>query len=354
MNEIKVLLLSPLPPPSGGDSTWTVMYMENASKLGVSVSLVNTSLIGQRSESAGYSYSLFDEMKRAFSIWTNLFKILIQWKKTNIVHFNSNCSPKGLIRDYLSVLLIKLFSIPIVFHCHCNVPDQLKESMIGFYFLKKIIRLVDKVIVLNTISKNFLYSNFQIASDIVPNFINLNLVSWNRNRVVRKLKKITFTGHIRRSKGILEIFKVAKDFPELAFYLIGPMTESLDMEFPLGSNVKLLGSMEHHRVLDFLRESDLFLFPSHTEGFSVSMLEAMSTGLPIVATDVGANADMIESKGGIIIPTNDVFALKKAIERMKDINLRKKMSTFNIEKVKNNYTSEIVLNKYLNIYKLLV
>ncbi|TGK83440.1 glycosyltransferase family 1 protein [Leptospira montravelensis] len=354
MNEIKVLLLSPLPPPSGGDSTWTVMFMENAPKLGVSVSLVNTSLIGQRSESAGYTYSLFDELKRAFYIWTNLLKILIQLKKTNIVHFNSNCSPKGLVRDYLSVLLIKLFSIPIVFHCHCNVPDQLKESRIGFYFLKRIIRLVDKVIVLNSISKNFISTNFHIAADIVPNFINLNLVGWNRNRVVRKLKKITFTGHIRRSKGILEIFKVAKDFPELTFYLIGPKTESLDTEEPIGSNVKLLGSMEHDQVLEFLINSDLFVFPSHTEGFSVSMLEAMASALPIVATNVGANEDMIEAKGGIIIPTNDSLALKNAIERMKDTNLRKKMSDFNIAKVKNHYTSDIVLNEYINIYKLLV
>ncbi|MCW7472054.1 glycosyltransferase family 4 protein [Leptospira levettii] len=354
MNEIKVLLVSPLPPPSGGDSTWTVMYLENAPKLGISVSLVNTSLIGQRSESAGYTYSLFDELKRAFSIWINLLKILIQRKKANIVHFNSNCSPKGLVRDYLSVLLIKLFSIPIVFHCHCNVPDQLRESRVGFYFLKNIIKLADKIIVLNSRSRNFISTNFKVGSDIVPNFINLDLVDLKRNRVIRKLKKLTFTGHIRRSKGILEILKVAIDFPELTFYLIGPMTENLEAEEQIGSNVKLLGSMDHDQVLEFLKESDLFVFPSHTEGFSVSMLEAMASGLPVVATDVGANADMIESKGGFIIPTNDVFALKKAIVRMKDVNLRKKMSIFNIAKVKNNYTSEIVLNKYLNIYKLLV
>lgn len=349
-----ILLLSPLPPPSGGDSTWTVMYLENAPKIGLSVSLVNTSLVGKRSESAGYTYSLFDEMKRAFSIWFKLSKNLIQWNKSHIVHFNSNCSPKGLIRDYLSILLIKLFSIPIVFHCHCNVPDQLRESRIGFYFLKKILKLVDRVIVLNSISRNFISANFQYAADIVPNFINLDLIDKNRNRIVRNLKKITFTGHIRQSKGILEILKVSKEFPELTFYLIGPITENLEAKEQIGSNVKLLGSMNHSQALKFLRDSDLFVFPSHTEGFSVSLLEAMASGLPVIASNVGANADMIEGKGGIIIPAKDSLALKKAIEKMKDIDLRKKMSSFNIGKVRNNYTSEIVLNQYLDIYNLLV
>jgi sugar transferase (PEP-CTERM/EpsH1 system associated) len=69
-------------------------------------------------------------------------------------------------------------------------------------------------------------------------------------------------------------------------------------------------------VADLLRSLDLFVLPSQAEGISNTILEAMATGLPVIATDVGGNAELIEDGvTGSLVPSADVGALAAAIAR---------------------------------------
>ena len=68
-------------------------------------------------------------------------------------------------------------------------------------------------------------------------------------------------------------------------------------------------------VPDVLRAFDVFVLPSLAEGISNTILEAMATGLPVVATDVGGNRELIDhEKTGMLVASNDVDALAQAIE----------------------------------------
>jgi len=66
-------------------------------------------------------------------------------------------------------------------------------------------------------------------------------------------------------------------------------------------------------VAEVLRAFDLFTLPSRAEGISNTILEAMATGLPVVATDVGGNPELVTTDTGILIPADDVDALANAI-----------------------------------------
>lgn len=80
----------------------------------------------------------------------------------------------------------------------------------------------------------------------------------------------------------------------------------------------------------------------------------MARGLPVITTDVGANKDMIEDNGGVIVPINDPNAIDVAIERLSDKNIREQMSKFNVAKVERNYTIDIVMQRLTDLYKLII
>ncbi len=83
----------------------------------------------------------------------------------------------------------------------------------------------------------------------------------------------------------------------------------------LRDRVRLLG----HRsdVPDLLRAADIFTLPSHREGMPRSIIEAMMTGLPVVATDIrGSREEVVEGKTGLLVPVNDAPALAAALNTL--------------------------------------
>jgi glycosyltransferase involved in cell wall biosynthesis len=83
----------------------------------------------------------------------------------------------------------------------------------------------------------------------------------------------------------------------------------------LSSTVLFLGFKED--VRPFLAAADIFVLPSRTEGLPFSLLEAMSSGLACVATDVGAVGEVIsDGVDGLIVPPESPMALAEAIRRL--------------------------------------
>ena len=119
--------------------------------------------------------------------------------------------------------------------------------------------------------------------------------------------------------------------------LIGELSpDAKDWEVP--ENVKLLGAMTHDKVLQKLEEADVFFFPSHSEGCSVALLEAAARGLPMIATDVGANRDIV-GKSGVVVSVGDVAAMIKALQQLESPETRLQMSRDAVAHIYENYSS---------------
>ena len=182
----------------------------------------------------------------------------------------------------------------------------------------------------------------------MPNFIHENFVLEKSRNIRQEIKIVSFVGHVQRTKGVLEIIDVAKKLPDIIFKIAGPVAnEIVQIEKP--KNTIFLGPITKQKVKKLLMESDVFV-PIHTEGFSNALLEAMAMGLPIITTPVGANVDMIESKGGVIVNVGDSNSIMEAIDNIKDSMIRAKMSEWNLNKVKNEYTTEKIMNKLITLY----
>jgi len=342
---MKVVLLSPLPPPSGGMARWTQLFLSECKNCGLNVAVVNTNISPERANNKDRSFNLFDEIKRSANIINDLRKH-IKLDTPDIVHICSPCSGYGLFRDLICLKVAK--KIPVVFHCHCNIEDQAKTKLSKF-ILKLVVDKCKKIIVLNEASKNLVDKMSSNKSVIIPNFIEDSKVKVE-HYISPHIKSALFVGHVKFRKGITEIFEVARLFPNIDFIIVGPVQELPDnVEKP--DNILLVGEVAHQQVSSYLEKADVFFFPSRTEGFANVMLETMSEGLPIIATDVGANRDIIEDQGGIIVPPMDVEAMRAAFMKMDDPGIREKMSKWNLEKVRSKYTLSKVIPEIRKCYE---
>jgi sugar transferase (PEP-CTERM/EpsH1 system associated) len=131
-------------------------------------------------------------------------------------------------------------------------------------------------------------------------------------------------GRLEVRKG-LEVFLqamavLAPSHPTLRAVVVGegPMGGRLEdqaRELGLGDRVLFTGRRDD--VPEVLGALDIFALPSHTEGLSISLLEAAASGLPIVATDVGGNPEVVEDGvTGLLVPPGDPDAFAAGLARI--------------------------------------
>lgn len=348
---MKVLLISQCPPPSGGIATWTKVYlnyMKNRADMAITV--VNCALKGGRARNFNAKRNILAELWRTFGIAFQILAKSIKCKP-DVIHLNSSCSPMGIIRDWLCVKLLPKH-IPLILHCHCSIANQLGNNQRGIEFFKRVASRAQTILVLNSDSQKWVSDVCEKKSEIIPNFIDDSEVVQKPHTIVGPINKVVYIGHLLETKGINEMMTIARKFPQIDFVFAGSYTE--DVEIILQApNVKLLGDVAHDQVISLLDDADLFLFLSYTEGFSISLLEAMARGVPVVASDVGANRDMVEEFGGIIVPARDAEASICGFNQMLKLaeKERREMSDWEIKKVNEQYTTNSVLNKVIDIYQ---
>jgi glycosyltransferase involved in cell wall biosynthesis len=122
----------------------------------------------------------------------------------------------------------------------------------------------------------------------------------------------------------------------------------------LSGQVHFLGSRVD--VPDLLQAMDTFVLPSYSEGLSLSLLEAMAAGLPVIATAVGGNPELVmDGVTGLLIPAKDAEALAAALERvLADPAWAKEMGEKARRQVAENYSVERLGREINGIYEELV
>ena len=349
-HKLEVLLVSPLPPPEGGMQSWTKRYMEwSAPSHALTVRLVDTAAAGRRALNPNAGRSLADEIGRSRNILGSLNRALSMYQP-DVVHLNSSCSKYGIIRDYLCAAAIKRKRLPLVVHCHCNVEDQIDKSRWGPYFLRRLANLADLVLVLNETSQRYFEQVAGRECRRAANFIDEKYLLNTPKVFLPDIKTAIFVGHVYEKKGINEILAAAQLLPGIEFIIAGPISPQLSSA-AIPNNVKMMAAVDNATVMGLLDKADVFLFPSYSEGFSVALLEAMARGVPCIATPVGANRDMLEEQGGVLVRVGSVEDIVNAVNDLAPVSAREAMSHWNVRKVETKYTIDNVMNDLINVYR---
>lgn len=204
-----------------------------------------------------------------------------------------------------------------------------------------------------------------VAPECMETIYNgLDLKHWSGDAGVRREggPVITTVGNLRRVKGhdiLLEAAAiVCRQIPQARFTIGG---EVLEPEFfaSLEQQVVRLGLQEHVSFVGGVRDiprhlagADLFVLPSRSEGFSNAILEAMAASLPVVATDVGGNAEAVRSgMTGLIVPPENAEALARAmLEILADPQRRAAMGAAGKTVVAENFTTDVMMRRIVDVY----
>ena len=143
--------------------------------------------------------------------------------------------------------------------------------------------------------------------------------------------------------------------PDVQLWIVGdgPLESSLrkhTRELGLNDSVTFFG--EQADVSPFMLAADLFVSSSLTEGLPVSLLEAMSVGLPAVVTDVGGMGEIARLSGAVtLVPSSDpqgmAAALSNAIVRRQELSKRGRLASHCYERY---FRPERMLDDYMNLY----
>jgi len=170
--------------------------------------------------------------------------------------------------------------------------------------------------------------------------------------------RLCIVGRLHPDKDHLNLLEAISGLSKRAIgrflvYVVGDGSEMATVqeylaEHSLTDTVFLLGDCRD--VRDLLREMDVFVLSSRTEGLPVALLEAMSCGLPCIATDVGGVADALSTGGGLVVPRKDPMALSDALVRMiQDTELRSRTGEAARKSAKDHFDRAVMFQEYERI-----
>lgn len=200
------------------------------------------------------------------------------------------------------------------------------------------------------------YSNLGYKIHYIPNAIDIESLPTNVNK--KYDKQIIFVGRLSKEKGIdllIELFKILPKEIHLIIVGSGPLESKIKKISQQYSNIDLLGYLPKNQLIPLIRGSFALIQPSLAEGISSTILEAMACKIPIIASNVGGNKELVfNNRNGFLIHPESVDELnQKIILLSNDVDLVKKFGDKSSELIKNFEWSNIG-KKYLDLYQSLL
>ncbi|MGB9878252.1 MAG: glycosyltransferase [bacterium] len=231
----------------------------------------------------------------------------------------------------LALLLGKIHRVPVIFTEHCSDwPRRLISPLKKFIYVESINKMKAVISVSQFLQGAMKAYGIKNHIYIVPNVVDTQLF---RPRLERKPqeserpKKILLVALLSPVKGVpylLDALWIVKQRRrDFVLDIIGNGEQKKEYEMivhklSLSEFVNFHSLKSKEEVAWFMREADFLVLPSLVETFGVVLIEAMASGLPVIATNVGAVPELIDESKGILVPPKNSLAMAKAIDYMLD------------------------------------
>ncbi len=178
-------------------------------------------------------------------------------------------------------------------------------------------------------------------------------------------KYILYTGGLRARKGLFDLIESAKYVcnvnPAVKFFICGsgpflPKLKEKAQAVGVMDHIVFLGFVDRKKLIQTYQNATIQAVPSHYEGLPTVILEGMSCGLPVVATDIGGNNEVISSgSNGFLVPPKSPKTLAETILKLLDGNqLRKRIGKAARATIEASYTWDRIADNIEDCYKSII
>ncbi|MFB3926344.1 MAG: glycosyltransferase [Syntrophales bacterium] len=236
---------------------------------------------------------------------------------------------------------------------------------------KCLLRMVDRIVTVSKNLKDYMAASMNMEPDcirVILNGIDISKFS-GRDRRTQMRKSLGIANEdfvigtisrivpLKNHEFLLNIFKELRNHvPGIRLVIVGdgPLRDDIEksaLDKGIGRSVYFLG--ERRDTPELLSLFDLFMLPSFTEGVSLTLLEAMAAGVPVIASDVGGNSEVIEKgiSGILIRLDNPAKWIEETVRLIRKKEERMEISSSAVQSVKKRFGVEIMIAEYEKVYQ---
>lgn len=225
-------------------------------------------------------------------------------------------------------LASKLKHFSYIAHIHLDVPPS---GPAGFLLkpykrvlLRRVLQSAKFVIVFTDEQKADISQKYGLNParvKVVPNGVEHKFY-YDQTRMPHKKLRLLFVGRLGYQKNLSQLLHALDGISDqFETTLVGDGEQGIELQALAKKlclkHVTFAGRKDGGELLNYYKASDIFVLPSEREGMPLVLLEAMAMSLPIVATNVPGNRDVVRNgKTGLLVPYNDADAFREALRKL--------------------------------------
>ena len=310
---------------------------------------------------------LIDYFRLITYIFSLFLKLLITIRKydIDIIHAHS-VIPTG----FIGAIVAKIMRKPLFITSHGMDINNFENSPLFRWLIKFSLKNCNNAIAVSGDLGEKIRS-LGIDQDkivVLRNGVNINRFKPLRNNELRKYYKIKendililFVGYLDTFKGIFELidvfYKIKQEHNNIKLMIIGTGPKKHEIEnkvlaSDLKNSVIFTGNLKPDEMHRYYQAADIFTLPSYTEGLPLAILEAMSCGIPVIASDIGGIPEIIKNnENGFIIPPKNRKILKdRLMILINNAELREKFGRNSIEIIKEEFSIDKKIDILIKLY----
>lgn len=287
-----------------------------------------------------------------------LLAILI-FRRVELVHCHA-AMYGSFWRKSIFAILARRFKVPVILHLHGSEMRKFhaaQKPIVQRLIVRQLTRAT-RVVVLAESWRSYIHEISPEARIIVvPNYIGLPDPV---ERTLRDKTTLAFLGVIGERKGIYDLLaamaKARERVPGISLLVggNGEIENARKVAADLGVSdcVTFLGWVDGTKRAEILKFADVYALPSYNEGLPMSLLEAMSYGLPVLTTPVGGIPELVtDGVEGILVEPGNVNAIAEAIVKFANDRVwREDAGKAGRKRIAENYAREIILPRLRSLY----